>query len=415
MRRGSSINNAIWCVNALLALGIIGFSFKYIFLAKSTEGATNLPPGLALSPGGTISGTPAAAGTWYFAVQVADSDTHTATQTLCITVTSSAVSPEGDSGGREGTRPSPTDGSLAIATTSLPNGQVGRTYSSALQASGGKTPYTWSGDPWPSNPIAPAQETGHVGKGLDEFKAVWESQLVPPAQAPPKAAETWPQIKYDGKFGSQLLFKVNGQDGQGKPGAAVEVSDGQGGWQPVTVNGKRVLVKEIQTDKCILELEGSPSETKEIQLLDQEGGGGPPPNPGGGGPGGGPGKTPNISFGTREVAEKTWKVDPKERDFLRGNAQELAKDVRWSLYGVENGKAKGVRIEGFTEGSYAEQFAKARGIAAGDIIMTINGRTIDGAATVNELFGDGEAWQTGKAQVEVERAGKVQTLSYAVQ
>ncbi len=304
MRRGSSINNAIWCVNALLALGILGFSFKYIFLAK----------------------------------------------------------PE---------------------------------------------------DPWPENPTAPSQETGHVDKGLDEFKSIWESQLVPPAQAPGPKAETWPPIKYDGKFGSQFLFKVNGQDGQGKPGAAIEVSDGQGGWQPVTVNGKKVLVKEIQKEKIILELEGSPAETKEIPLLDQEGSGAAPPNPG---PGGGPPpKAPDISFGTREVSEKTWKVDPKERDFLRTNAQELAKDVRWSLYGVENGKAKGVRIEGFTEGSYAEQLAKARGIVSGDIIKTINGRTIDGAEAVNELFGDGEAWTKGKAQVEVERAGKVQTLSYAVQ
>ncbi|GEM_PF-4688604 len=303
MRRSASWNNAIWCVNALLALGIIGFSFKYIFLADHT-------------------------------------------------------------------------------------------------------------DTWPENPPPPAPAPVDPGKGLNEFESIWKAELVPPPQGPVKPAETWPSLKYDGKFGSQYLLKVNGQDGQAKVGGAIEVSDGAGGWQPPMVNGKKIILKEVTREKAIFHLEDNPAETREIQVLDQEGGGATPgpPDPGGMGPG----KAPEIQFGTKEIADQSWKVDPREREFVRANAREMMKDVRWSLYGVEDGKAKGVRIEGFTEGSYAEEYAKTRGIQSGDIIMTVNGRIIDGAGTVNELFGSGDAWAAGKAQVEVERAGKVQVLSYSV-
>ncbi len=310
MRTSASWNNAIWCVNALLALGIIGFSFKYIFLAD-----------------------------------------------------------------REQT--------------------------------------------WPTNPDAPTSGPEPPDKRLEEFQSIWTAELVPPPAGPVKPVETWPQLKYDGKFASKHLLKVNGQDGMAKVGEAIEVSDGAGGWQPVLVNGKKIILKEITkeiaNEKAIFHLEGNPAETKEILILDQEGGGATPGPPNPDDPGGPPkGKAPEIQFGTKEIADQSWKVDPRERDFVRANAREMMKDIRWSLYAVEDGKAKGVRIEGFTEGSYAEEYAKTRGIQAGDILMTVNGRVIDGAGTVNELFGSGEAWEAGKAQVEVERAGKVQVLSYTV-
>jgi hypothetical protein len=78
------------------------------------------------TPSATVSGTPTAAGTYSFSVQVTDSGnpTRTATQPLSITIA--------------------PPGSLAITTTSLVPGTVGQAYSQPVTASGGYTPYTWS-------------------------------------------------------------------------------------------------------------------------------------------------------------------------------------------------------------------------------------------------------------------------------
>src|SRR5579863_293955 len=86
-------------------------------------GSGSLPPGLSLSPGGVISGTPVAGGTYHFTVQVTDAGGRTATASLTISM---AVAP------------------LAITTSSLPNGQLTVAYSQPLAASGGVAPYTWS-------------------------------------------------------------------------------------------------------------------------------------------------------------------------------------------------------------------------------------------------------------------------------
>ena len=69
-----------------------------------------------------ISGTPIAAGTFNFTVQVMDANAFTATKALSITM----YDP------------------LSITTTSLPNGKLNTAYSQTLAATGGKTPYTWS-------------------------------------------------------------------------------------------------------------------------------------------------------------------------------------------------------------------------------------------------------------------------------
>ena len=87
----------------------------------------SLPAGLSLvTSTGVISGTPTAYGTAGFTIQVVDSETPTpatATRALSIVVT-----------------PAP----LSITTSSLPNGQTGVSYSQAVAATGGVTPYSWS-------------------------------------------------------------------------------------------------------------------------------------------------------------------------------------------------------------------------------------------------------------------------------
>ncbi len=83
----------------------------------------SLPAGVALGANGTISGTPATAGQSSFTVLVTDAAHAQDAAALSIAVNSAQ---------------------LTITTGSLPNGALNAAYSTALVASGGTTPYTWS-------------------------------------------------------------------------------------------------------------------------------------------------------------------------------------------------------------------------------------------------------------------------------
>ena len=88
--------------------------------------AGSLPAGLSLNAGtGAISGTPSAAGSSSFTVQVTDSGSPAQTQSIA---TSMSISPS----------------ALAITSASLSGGQKGTAYSAALQAAGGTPNYIWS-------------------------------------------------------------------------------------------------------------------------------------------------------------------------------------------------------------------------------------------------------------------------------
>ncbi|MGH9760274.1 MAG: Ig domain-containing protein, partial [Blastocatellia bacterium] len=81
-----------------------------------------LPPGLALSASGTISGMPTSAGNWSADLSVRDSTGSAATRGYSVAIT-----------------PAP----LAVTTTSLPSATVNSTYDVTLAAAGGTGPYTW--------------------------------------------------------------------------------------------------------------------------------------------------------------------------------------------------------------------------------------------------------------------------------
>jgi len=84
-----------------------------------------LPPGLSVSTGGVISGTPTALGTTNFKVQVTDSQTPTA----AVDIASESIT---------------VNTAVSISTTSLTAGSVNVPYSAILAATGGVPPYTWS-------------------------------------------------------------------------------------------------------------------------------------------------------------------------------------------------------------------------------------------------------------------------------
>ena len=113
--------------------GMLGMSYSQTLAATggtqpyTWSVTTGTPPGgIALSPGGVLSGTPTGLGMTNFTVQVADSASpaRTATKQFALTII-----------------PPP----LSIGTSSpLPNGTVGTAYSQTLAASGGVSPYSWS-------------------------------------------------------------------------------------------------------------------------------------------------------------------------------------------------------------------------------------------------------------------------------
>lgn len=90
-----------------------------------TVASGNLPAGLSLSRTGVISGTPTAAGTSGFAVQVTDAGSPAQIQTASLSLT---VAP-------------PT---LTIGAASFANGQSGTAYTASLLALGGTPGYTWT-------------------------------------------------------------------------------------------------------------------------------------------------------------------------------------------------------------------------------------------------------------------------------
>ena len=87
----------------------------------------SLPSGLTLSSSGTISGAPTASGTANFTATVSDNGSPAQAKSATLSITIAGA-------------PS----ALTITTSSLPSGTAGKTYSTALQASGGTPAYTWS-------------------------------------------------------------------------------------------------------------------------------------------------------------------------------------------------------------------------------------------------------------------------------
>src|SRR6266513_916568 len=93
-----------------------------------TTAATTFPPGLTLSSTGQITGTPTAAATYNFTVQVKDLQNTTATANLSILV-----------------NPGPTLLTITTTSSQLPTGTVSTAYPATnLTASGGTPPYAWT-------------------------------------------------------------------------------------------------------------------------------------------------------------------------------------------------------------------------------------------------------------------------------
>jgi hypothetical protein len=112
-----------------LAVGTVGSAYEVELVATGGQNphtwqlaAGVLPPGLALSSAGRISGIPQAAGQFAFSVRVADGSGRSALASFAMTVANA----------------------LRVLTATLPEVEVGSAYQATLQATGGMPPYQWA-------------------------------------------------------------------------------------------------------------------------------------------------------------------------------------------------------------------------------------------------------------------------------
>jgi hypothetical protein len=126
-----SPNGSLSITTSSLAPGMSGTAYQQGLAATGeiapytwsiVPGRGPLPPGLALSPGGMISGIPLLPGNYAFSIQVADSAAHAVQADFMLVV---GVGP------------------LSLDGTQLPAGAVGTAYSHQVGAGGGLPPYVW--------------------------------------------------------------------------------------------------------------------------------------------------------------------------------------------------------------------------------------------------------------------------------
>jgi hypothetical protein len=127
------VSNPLAVSTSSLPQGQVGASYSGTLAATGgtapyhwSLASGSLPAGLSLATTGTITGTPAAAANAAaIGVRVTDSGSpaQSSTRTLSLTIAPSA---------------------LAVATQSLPTGEVGAVYTASLSAKGGTPPYRWS-------------------------------------------------------------------------------------------------------------------------------------------------------------------------------------------------------------------------------------------------------------------------------
>jgi len=113
----------------VLAAATVGSGFEAALVATGGQRPHTwqvagglLPPGLALSSAGRISGTPQAAGQFAFSVRVSDGSGRSATASFAVTAVNA----------------------LRVLTTTLPEAEAGSAYQATLQATGGTSPYWWA-------------------------------------------------------------------------------------------------------------------------------------------------------------------------------------------------------------------------------------------------------------------------------
>ncbi len=168
--------------------GTYGTPYSNTITATATGGAAGpftfavtagtLPPGLSLTTGGALSGTPTAAGSFSFTITATDSDSDTGSQGYTLTIDKAALTiTTANEGKTYGTAFTP-DGTSQFTTSGLVNGDTvsGVTLTSAgyAAAAGTTTVYGLARDPDGHGPGFPnaTPGSGTPTGGLDNFDAI---------------------------------------------------------------------------------------------------------------------------------------------------------------------------------------------------------------------------------------------------
>jgi uncharacterized repeat protein (TIGR01451 family) len=124
-----SISAGVSTTFAAPPAAVVGTAYTFTLTAAGgttpytwSVNAGSLPAGITLTSAGVLAGTPTAAGSFAFSVNVIDKNNGIATASITLVVT--AV--------------------LTLTFTAPPAGQAGTPYTDTLTAAGGTTPYTWT-------------------------------------------------------------------------------------------------------------------------------------------------------------------------------------------------------------------------------------------------------------------------------
>lgn len=111
-------------------------------------------------------------------------------------------------------------------------------------------------------------------------------------------------------------------------------------------------------------------------------------------------------FSTKKVNEAAdrvdWELDAREIDYVDANAEQILAQVKLSPYAVEGGEMAGMVIDEVTPGSFAAE----RGFLKGDIVKSVNGKTLNSLEDIRKMAETDEAKGKDTITIAVERAGR---------
>ncbi|MCC6740668.1 MAG: hypothetical protein IT452_16615 [Planctomycetia bacterium] len=106
---------------------------------------------------------------------------------------------------------------------------------------------------------------------------------------------------------------------------------------------------------------------------------------------------------TGETADRVdWEVDPREFDFLNGNADTILGQVKLRPYATEGGEIGGLVLDDVGPGSFAAE----RGFLKGDVVRSVEGQALTSIDDVKNLASAPEFEKKGSVTITVERAGR---------
>lgn len=111
---------------------------------------------------------------------------------------------------------------------------------------------------------------------------------------------------------------------------------------------------------------------------------------------------------SRKIDENTWFIGTKEKERIKADYEKLWSEITWSVQRHKEDRRQYLMVSKLPEGS----LAKERGLEEGDLLRSINSRTIVNKSSVFQYFEENPNF--GTYRVEIERRGKRLTRVFTV-